>query len=167
MNQDFETQLQVVQRALGEVVLPALQNADKHVIEQLHLSLAAIGFMRQRLPHARRYYRGTLQHYLELSAAVVALLPADAGDLALLAAEGRAVLDDPSSTDADFCAATGVLRAKIAATVEAGQGTAQESALDALIMDHSERILMEDRAWCVPLGFELRPDDLPRPDWDK
>ena len=97
----------------------------------------------------------------------MALLPADAGDLALLAAEGRAVLDDPSSTDADFCAATGVLRAKIAATVEAGQGTAQESALDALIMDHSERILMEDRAWCVPLGFELRPDDLPRPDWDK
>ncbi len=167
MNQDFETQLQVVQRALGEVVLPALHNADKHVIEQLHLSLAAIGFMRQRLPHTRRYYRGTLQHYLDMAAAIVALLPAEAVDLAPLASAGRTVLDDPAASDADLRDATGALRAAIAALVEAVHGTAQENALDTLIMDHSETILLEDRVWCVPLGFELRPQDLPKPAWDR
>ncbi len=50
MNQAFDTQLQVVQRALGEVVLPALGGASGHVIEQLHLSMAALSFMQQRLP---------------------------------------------------------------------------------------------------------------------
>jgi hypothetical protein len=165
MNQDFETQLQVIQRALGEVVLPALGNADKHVIEQLHLSLAAIGFMQQRLPLARRYYRGMLQRYLTMANAVCARLQANACGLEDLSAKGQATLDDPSASDADFRAATAALRAMIAVLVETSQDTPHESALDALVMEHSEAILSEDRSWCIPLGFELRPEDLPKPDW--
>jgi hypothetical protein len=165
MNQDFETQLQVVQRALGEVVLPALAGADKHVIEQLHLSLAAIGFMQQRLPLARRYYRGTLQRYLAMAGAVIELLGTGAKGLADEAAHGKAVLDDPAATDADQRTATAALRAGIAALVEAAKDTPHESALDALALEHSEAILTSDRSWCIPLGFELRPEDLPKADW--
>ncbi|WP_298190690.1 hypothetical protein [Novosphingobium sp.] len=165
MNQDLETQLQVVQRALGEVVLPALGNADKHVIEQLHLSLAAIGFMQQRVPLARRYYRGTLERYLAMAGAVAALLDADAESLADQSKQSKAVLDDPAASDADLRAATATLRAGVAALVEAAKDTPHESALDALVMEHCEAILSEDRSWCIPLGFELRPEDLPKPDW--
>ena len=165
MNQDFETQLQVVQRALGEVVLPALGNADKHVIEQLHLSLAAIGFMQQRLPLARRYYRGTLQRYLAMAGAVAALLHADVKGLENQSKQSKAVLDDPAASDADLRAATAALRAQIAALVETSRDTPYEGALDALVLEHSEAILLEDRSWCIPLGFELRPEDLPKPDW--
>ena len=165
MNQDFETQLQVVQRALSEVVLPALKDADTHVIEQLHLSLAAIGFMQQRVPLARHYYRDTLQRYLAMAAAVSALLHAEAKGLEDLAGQGKVVLDDPAAADADLRAATVALRAKIAALVEASRNTPHESALDALVLEHSEAILSQDRSWCIPLGFELRPEDLPKPDW--
>lgn len=169
MNQEFETQLQVVQRALGEVVLPALDSAGSHVVEQLHLSIAALSFMQQRLPHARRYYRGTLQCYLDMAEAIGALLAGragpDGGGLDALVAEGRSLLESPYAEDADYRRSTGELRAKIAALVADAQGSAYEAALDALVMDHSGPILLQDRVWCGPLGFELRPDDLPAPDW--
>lgn len=169
MNQEFETQLQVVQRTLGEVVLPALSSSESHVIEQLHLSIVALSFMQQRLPHARRYYRGTLQRYLAMAVAIGALLAGRAGSdgsgLDPLVAEGRSLLGSPSAEDADYRRSTGELRARIAAQVADAQGSAYESALDALVMDHSGPILLQDRVWCEPLGFELRPDDLPAPDW--
>lgn len=169
MNQEFETQLQVVQRALGEVVLPALESAESHVIEQLHLSIAALSFLQQRLPHARRYYRGTLHHYLDMAEAIGALLAdragADGAGLDALVAEGRSLLDCASAEDADYRRSTGELRAKIAALVADAQGSLYESALDALVLDHSGPIVLQDRVWCAPLGFELRPDDLPAPDW--
>ena len=169
MNQDFETQLQVVQRALGEVVLPALGAAERHVIEQLHLSIAALTFMQQRLPHARRYYRGTLQRYLDMAEAIGALLAGRAGPdgdgLDALVVQGRSLLDCPSAGDADYRRSTGELRERIVALVADAQGAAYESALDSLIMDYSGPILLRERVWCIPLGFELRPEDLPTPDW--
>ncbi|MDP3673853.1 MAG: hypothetical protein Q8R44_01975 [Novosphingobium sp.] len=159
----------MVQRALGEVVLPALESAESHVIEQLHLSIAALSFMQHRLPHARRYYRGTLQRYIDMAVAIGALLAgragADGGGLDALVAEGRSLLDRACAEDADYRRSTGELRAKIAALVADAQGSAYDSALDALVMDHSGPILLQDRVWCGPLGFELRPDDLPAPDW--
>ena len=169
MNQEFETQLQVVQRALGEVVLPALGSAGSHVVEQLHLSIAALSFMQQRLPHARRYYRGTLQRYLDMAVAIGALLAdragADSGGLDAMIAEGRSLLESLSAEDADYRRSTGELRAKIAAQVADAKGSAHEAALNALVLDHSGPIVLQDRVWCAPLGFELRPDDLPAPDW--
>ena len=169
MNQSFDTQLQVARRALGEVVLPALGGAAGHVIEQLHLSMAALAFMQQRLPHARRYYRGTLASYCDMAATIVALLAdhgsADANDLAALAAEGRNLLESPTAEDADYCGLTGEVQAAIAAAAAASRDTPHEHALDALIMDRSGPILLQERVWCLPLGFELRPEDLPVPDW--
>ena len=169
MIQEFETQLQVVQRALGEVVLPALDSAGLHVVEQLHLSIAALSFMQQRLPHARRYYRGTLQRYLDMAEAIGALLADRAGPggggLDDLVAAGRGLLDSPSGEDIDYRRSTADLRARIAELVADAQGSAYESALDALVLDHSGPIVLQDRVWCAPLGFEFRPDDLPAPDW--
>lgn len=169
MNQEFETQLQVVQRALGEVVLPALDSAGSHVVEQLHLSIAALSFMQQRLPHARRYYRGTLQRYLDMAVAIGALLAdragPDGGGLDGLVAAGQFLLDSPSAEDGDYRRSTGDLRARIASLVADAQGSAYEAALDALVLDHTGPIVLQDRVWCAPLGFELRPDDLPAPDW--
>jgi len=129
------------------------------------LRLAATGFLQQRVPLARRYYRGTLQRYLTTADAVAALLDADAENLADQSNLGKAVQDDPAASDADLRAATATLRAGVAALVEAAKDTPQECALDALVLEHSEAILSEDRSWCIPLGFELRPEDLPKADW--
>jgi hypothetical protein len=104
MNQSYETQLQVVQRALGETVLPALAGAEKHVIEQLQLSMAAIGFMQSRLPHARRYYRGQLKAYLDMADAVLGLVASET--LSQLIGKSRVELERPEADDADYVAAT-------------------------------------------------------------
>jgi len=169
MNQDFETQLQVVQRALADVVLPALSGAPGHVIEQLHLSMAALGFMQQRLPHARRYYRQTLASYGEMADAIAALLGdhdgTDDSGLRTLAQHGRDVLDDPAADEADYRRCTEHLRAKLAEVVAAAEGAPYEAALDAMILARSAPILLQERIWCLPLGFELKPEDMPKPGW--
>jgi hypothetical protein len=163
VNQSYETQLQVVQRALGEVVLPALSGAEKHVIEQLQLSMAALGFMQSRLPHARRFYRGQLMAYLDMADAILGLTPDE--KLSQFANEGRARLDHPEADDADYVAATRDLREAIASSVAAAEGAPHEAALDALILNKSVPILMQDRLWCLPLGFELKPEALPPAAW--
>ncbi len=169
MNQSLETQLQVVQRSLGEVVLPALSDAAGHVIEQLHLSMATLSFIQQRARHARRYYRRTLVAYCEMAEAVVALLDgctnANAEALAKLAADGRTLLLSPIAEDADYQWITRGLRASIATEVAAAQDGDYVVALDALVLERSGPILLQERVWCLPLGFELRPEDLPEPDW--
>jgi hypothetical protein len=163
VNQSYGTQLQVVQRALGEVVLPALEGAEKHVIEQLQLSMAALGFLQSRLPHARRYYRGQLLAYLDLADAVLRLVTSDT--LSRFVSEGRVELQRPEADDADYVAATRELREAISTQVVEAEGTAHEAALDALILEKSAPILMQDRLWCLPLGFELKPEDLPPAQW--
>lgn len=165
MNQSYETQLQVVQRALGETVLPALAGAEKHVIEQLQLSMAAIGFMQSRLPHARRYYRGQLKAYLDMADAVLGLVASET--LSQLIGKSRVELERPEADDADYVAATRDLREAIANLVVDANGAAHEAALDALILEKSAPILMQDRLWCLPLGFELKPEDLPPAEWGR
>jgi hypothetical protein len=102
---------------------------------------------------------------LTIADAVAALLDADAESLADQSKLSKAVLDDPAASDADLRAATASLRAGVAALVEAAKDTPQERALNALVLEHSAAIPTADRSWCIPLGFELRPEDLPKPDW--
>jgi hypothetical protein len=163
MNQSFAIQLQVVQRALGDVVMPALAGAEKHVIEQLQLSMAAIGFMQSRLKDARRFFRAELLAYLDMAEAV--LQHADSAALGSSVAAGRAVLDLPEADDSKIQAATIALREEISSLVASAAAAPYEAALDALILEKSEAILMQGRLWCLPLGFELKPEDLPQPGW--
>jgi hypothetical protein len=165
MNQSYETQLQVVQRALSDVVLPALAGAEKHVIEQLQLSMAALGFLQHRLPHARRYYRWQLSAYLDLAEAVVVLVANDT--LSQLTQENRTLLQKPEAVDADYVAATRALREAIARQIVVSEGMPHEAALDALILDKSAPILLQDRLWCLRLGFELKPEALPTALWEQ
>jgi hypothetical protein len=169
MIQTFETQLQVAQRALSETVLPALAGAEKHVIEQLHLTMAALAFMQQRLPYARRYYRSVLQTYLDLANAIIDLLKshgaAGSDELAGLVEKGQVALKEPEAEEPDYRHITDQLRSIIAAMSEAASATGHEAALDALIIERCGQILLDDRVWCSPLGFELRPQDLPVPLW--
>lgn len=171
MNQVFETQLQVVQRALGDVIAPALSSAESYVIEQLQLSIVTLAFMQQRLPYARRHYRGTVASYIAMVAAIVELL-AEFNDtshshLDALITKGRILLNCPEAEIADYREFLGELRVSIAALATAAENADYESALDALIIDLSGPILLQERIWCIPLGFELRPQDLPEPNWNR
>jgi hypothetical protein len=168
MNQSFESELQVVLRALAEVVLPALDGAEKHVVEQLHLSMAALEFMRQRLPLAAQFYRRDLGAYIALADDVAALLAAHdnsrAAHLRALSDAGRAVLANALSEQGDWVTATRQLRSAVTQAVETSGRALYEQTLDQLVLDHAAAVHLHARAWNLPFGFELRPQDLPMVD---
>ena len=162
MIQSIDKQLQVVIRALTEVVSPGLAGADKHVAEQLQLSIATLAFVAKRLPEARRYYRWEMSAYLDMAQALTAAASEGAdGELDRFLADGAAVLARPEADLADYEQVARVGREAIAAFAEASRSLAVER----LILDRSEAIIAQQRQWTVQFGFELRPETLPAAAW--
>lgn len=164
MMQSFNTQLQVSLRALREVVAPAMNAGEKHAVEQLHLVMATLEFARLRLPYARRYYRLELENYTGLADQVLAVIGIDQrtlnDQLRAAAQAGRAELARPEAELEDYVIVTRQLRELIGAAVPAAIGKPCEQALDVLIVQRQKDFLLQQRAWCLPLGFEPRPDEL-------
>lgn len=164
MIQDFDSQLQVSLRALEEVVAPALDGAEKHIVEQLMLAIATIGFVKTRLPEARRFYRMELRSCIALGAEA-ARIDRAATVLAAAIDAGEAALADPEADIADFEVASRRLRDQITALSHAAVGTPHQAALEAAILEKSGALIAQQRQWCAPFGFELQPEALPQPAW--
>ncbi len=164
MIQSFQTQLEVTLRALTDVVLPALDPANRQALEQLQLSLATLNFLQARLPYARRYQRMELEHLIELAGKVIAVIGASAPATASLTQtmdNGRAELAKPQAEVEDYLRLSRELRELIADIVANSAGETFEDSLDALIVKSTQYLLLRERVWCLPLGFELAPQDLP------
>ena len=163
MNLDFDVQLQVALRALNDVVAPALNDAEKHVVEQLHLAVATIGFVKARLPEARRYYRMELAQFIALATASAHAAGGDAS-LEAAAREGEVALSGAETDIADYVAITRRLRDEVTALASRVQGETR-SRLDRLVIDKSGELLPQYRQWALPFGFELKPEALAPPAW--
>jgi hypothetical protein len=165
MIQSFNNQLQVSIRALREVVAPALSSSEKQAVEQLHLSLATLEFMRTRLPYARRYFRMELEGYLDLARQVTEILanelPKQKAQLESSIKLGKSELDRPTAENEDYLIVARQIRETISATIAEAVGKPFAQRLNALIIKTSEQQLLQERVWCLPFGFELRPEDLP------
>ncbi|WP_347718631.1 hypothetical protein [Sphingomonas sp.] len=171
MIQSFETQLQVSLRALGEIVAPALAGADKHVIEQLHLVMAALGFMSARLSSAATFQRAELEGYIALAEEAAANFRqhrgSDCEPLVEAVSAARSALVS-STAEADcYQRSTRRLRELVAALIGQSTSEAEAADLQALVLARSGEMLSDARLWCLPLGFELDPDALPQRDWLK
>lgn len=162
-------QLQVVLRALNDTIAPALVDADKHVVEQLQLSIATLSFVAARLPDARRFARLELETYADMAAAVAAAAPSDLADGARAlrdAAEvGRAVLERADVDTEAIETAARQCRERIAALSTAARKTPARAEIERIILAGSAPIIAQARQWCAPFGFELKPQDLPAPAW--
>lgn len=163
MIQGFDVQLQVILRALEEVVAPALGGAEKHVVEQLMLSIATIGFVKTRLPEARRFYRMELRSCIDLAKEAGRISGTDS--LARAIEAGESALADPEADIADFETASRSLRDGVTALSHASVGQPHQAQLDAAILEKSGALVAQNRLWCAPFGFELQPENLPKPDW--
>lgn len=161
---DFDTQLQVSLRALQDVVAPAVAGAEKHAVEQLMLAILTIGFVKTRLPEARRFYRMELRSWIALARDVHAIADAENG-LASKVETAEAVLNDPDKDLADFELASRELRDAVTAASSAAVGKPQGGRIDAAILDRHGNMLAQSRQWCLPFGFELQPELLPKPAW--
>ena len=164
MIQDFESQLQVSLRALQDVVAPALAGAEKHVVEQLMLAVMTIGFVKTRMPEARRFYRMELRSWLALARDVAGIAGGGHGLAAGIGA-AEAALSDPEKDIADFEQASRQLRDAVTAASSAAAGTAHGKRIDAAILGRHSEMLAQSRQWCLPFGFELQPELLPKPAW--
>lgn len=164
MNLSFDVQLQVALRALNEVVAPALGQAEKHVVEQFQLAIATLGFVRTRLPEARRYYRMELRHYADLGRDAAALAD-NSAMLDPLVATAEAMLADPEADIVDYERATRDLRDAVTMLIGRTAGSDAGRSLQRLILDRSGEMLPQYRQWASPFGLELKPDALPAPAW--
>jgi len=164
MIKEFDVDLQVVLRALEDVVAPALANAEKHVIEQLMLATATIAFVKKRLPEARRFWRMDLRGWIDLAVETGDI----AGATAVLSAAvdaGEHALRDPAADLADFQSASRRLRDEITALSHAAVGQPWQARLEAVILEKCGALLDQTRLWCAPMGFELQPQLLPDAAW--
>lgn len=160
----FNSQLQVALRALEEVVAPALGAAEKHVVEQLMLSIMTIGFVKTRLPEARRFYRMELRSCIDL-AKDAARIAGGANELSDAIKVGEGTLADPEADIAEFEAISHRLRDGVTALSHASVGQPYEAKLEAAIIEKSGALLAQNRLWCSPFGFELQPENLPKAAW--
>ncbi|QIG54725.1 hypothetical protein G6N82_11680 [Altererythrobacter sp. BO-6] len=164
MNLDFDVQLQVALRALTDVVAPALgEGAEKHVVEQLHLAVATISFVKTRLPEARRYYRMELRHFIDLAEAAARMTGEDAA-LDAAVRDGEAALRDAEADIGNYIEITRRLREEVAALASRTEGE-DRAALDRLVLDTSGELLAQYRQWALPFGLEPKPEELPAPAW--
>lgn len=166
MIQSFNIQLQVAIRALREVVAPCVDPSQKQAVEQLHLSLATLEFIKDRLPYARRYFRRELEQYMSLAEEVSekAAAISDAVDrkrIAEMLADGHQRLSNPLAEIEDYILITRQLREAVSNIVSKLPKTQAGSELRAIIIDRSRDLITNERVWCLPFGFELRPEALP------
>ena len=168
MIQTFDTQLEVSLRALREVVAPALENAESHVVEQFNLALATLDFTRQRLPYARSFHRSELQHFMEFSADVREVIDADRPDIAQqlknTEEEGSKQLASPEAEVEDYLMVSRQLRELIAEATQCSNGKPYEKQLDTLILQRQKDFFPAQRSWCQPLVLDTKPDELPTMD---
>lgn len=164
MIHSFDSQLQVALRALEEVVAPSLAGAEKHVVEQLMLAIVTIGFVKTRLPEARRFYRMELRTCIEMAQAAGGIAGTSA-EMAQAIAEGNSALADPGADNVAFEAASRRLRDLVTALSAVLAGQPDQTRLDAVILEKSSALLGQYRLWCAPFGFELQPEKLPKPAW--
>ncbi len=168
MIQLTDTQLQVALRALNDVIAPALQESDSHVIEQAHLVIATLEFAKQRLPHTRRFYRQELLYFIDYASEVAALVAAEADILAEEISDqcriGQEELQRPEAEAEDYVIVVRRLRELISSAVERTAGSAIEAELSRLVLERLKRFLPHQRTWLLPFGLDPAPDDLPAVD---
>jgi len=169
MTQTFDEQLQVVLRALKDVVAPVLTGAEQHVIEQLHLCMVSVVLRQDSIagratifPNGAVFLHRTGRSGGWIAQANLGPLVAKlSGDVAA----GKAELERSESDIEEYRAITMRLREQLAALSNAAVGTPCKDTLDRMILEKSGDLLMQYRLWCAPFGFELKPEDLPKPAW--
>jgi hypothetical protein len=167
---DVETRLQVMQRSLREVILPALPPEHTLAREQAGMMIGYIDLILDQHDRQLHLDLAELRDYTRLAQELDAMAEARA-----LASEARAASRAALSESAPFvdvrlptaAALHDMLRALKAAADDLARTLLEQADADTkdavgkLVFAHSARQLMRERAWLRKAGFELEPDKLP------
>ena len=153
---DTDLQFQVALKALREVVMPAVDPANGVALEQLHLAIVTIDLARSRLPLRHARIRQELRNACDLADRIKAV--GGKGDLAGLIAEADALLLDPEANEATLDGTRQRILSAAEDAVAASKGDLEIArAVIAAVRPQTDLA----RAWCLPAGFDVDPQDLP------
>lgn len=157
-----EAALQAAIKALELAVSPAVDPADPLASEQLRLVIGYLKLMRGRLGHVEARARFEFEHYRVLVQALQADAASVSGDVAGRFELAQALARDAGSP-AQRRAATAALASAVSGLVRAvaDAPTDLRARVERTVATQSRRWVDAQRAWFAPLGFELRPAELP------
>ncbi len=155
-------------KALEKVVMPALDASDPLATEQLRLVSGFLKFLRSRMEHGYPRQLFELDHSLRLArqvAADAALLdsPEVSQRLTAALAQGQAVAEKAVPLPAEVRSAAAELATAVAGVARAAAvaDAPLRRRIEQQVMAGSKRWVEMQRAWFAPMGFDLRPDELP------
>lgn len=155
---DIDLQLQTVIRALSEVVAPAVSPQNQPAIEQLHLSIATLKLLKERVPLEHARARVELTQAIALAEAMQAADGTRAMDAAV--ADSRQALADPAAGATQLDERRRALLALAEAAVAAAEPAARDKIARAVVAASRAQLDLA-RAWCLPAGFETSPGSIP------
>jgi len=157
-----EAALQAAIKALEQAVLPAVDPADPLAGEQLRLVVGYLRLLHSRLPQIQDRSHFELAHHQALAEALGDEARIEGGEVAerfaraiAQAAEARRASEIGAATAALAGAVSGLVRAVASAAPERRQR------IERKVAERSRPWIDARRAWFAPLGFELRPTELP------
>jgi hypothetical protein len=154
--------LQAAIKALEHAVLPAVDPADPLAGEQLRLVVGYLRLLRQRLDRVEERARFELEHYRALATLLLDDARAQGGEIAqrfdgALAQAGAATR--PAAVRDAAAALAGAVSGLVRAAAQSDPERRRR--IEHAVARHSRRWVDAQRAWFAPLGFELRPAQLP------
>lgn len=154
----LDLQLQAAIKALSDTVGPAIDPNDKMASEQLHLVIASLAMVRERLPVQRRFIRRLLEDAVAIAGAVNASEQDDRLAEAVVAA--RAALADPELEAHELETARSNLTSITVNLIAAAGGEGLDR-FGAAVARASKMPLDRLRAWSIVSGFEPDPSTVP------
>ena len=150
---EIDVQLAAVVKSLADNVLPAVDQGNPMAIEQLHLTLATLNFVRERLPNLHAYLCRDLADNVALARRINADGAIIEDSELILANLGLG----PHAIEQQVRA----LKQAIADRVDAARGTPEEADVAAAVMSAQEPMILRARAWAIEMGFEPDRSQIP------
>lgn len=156
----LESYLDTVAETLEELIIPAIDPSERHVIEQAHLAIASLRFAASRLPEATRFTYRTVEALIgdvEEGCELAQDSETRAKAQELVDRARRSIGPCPARTE-NLDALRAELRTMMARLVsEATLEGKTLSRFNALERKHT----LLARVWAAPAGFDAEADDLP------
>ncbi len=166
-----DIQIQTVIKALKDVIVPAIDPANKLAVEQAHLAMGLLTLLAAQMPVQFRFDHDELQRLVRAAEALERIRgqdPEASAELRRLSAsraEASDVLEKSRIDPARILTSIRALRADISALIltepRDGLEAGQFSAAEQLVLELSRAQLLRDRSLLISLGNEIDPAAIP------
>ena len=150
---EIDVQLAAIAKSLADNVMPAVDPSNPMAVEQLHLALATLGILRQRLPDLHAFLRRDLADNIALAKAI--------GGEGAVIVESERVFASPESSPQQIETQVRNLKEAIAALIDKARGTPAEQEVAEAVIAAQEPMILRARAWAIGMGFEPDPTQIP------